>query len=93
MVRNEFDDAAEYWNIPFTNKIDNNFVKEINLKTDDNGLKNTLMLVDLIDINNGSSISLCSQDKKERSFAIEKHKMVRFFKINWMFIYKGKPLV
>ena len=32
------------------------------------------MLVDLIDINNGSSISLCSQDKKERSFAIEKHK-------------------
>ena len=76
LVRNEFDlDAAEYWNIPFTNKIrDNNFVKEINLKTDDNGLKNTLMLVDLIDIKNGSSISLCSQDKKERSFAIEKHK-------------------
>ena len=52
LVRNEFDlDAAEYWNIPFTNKIrDKNFVKEINLKTDDNGLKNTLMLVDLIDI-------------------------------------------
>ena len=76
LVRNEFDlDAAEYWNIPFTNKIrDNNFVKEINLKTDDNGLKNTLMLVDLIDIKNGSSISLCSKDKKERSFAIEKHK-------------------
>ena len=76
LVRNEFDlDAAEYWNIPFTNKIrDKNFVKEINLKTDDNGLKNTLMLVDLIDIKNGSSISLCSKDKKERRFAIEKHK-------------------
>ena len=76
LVRNEFElDAAEYWNIPFANKIrDNNFVKEINLRTDDNGLKNTLMLVDLIDITTGSSISLCSKDKKERSIAIEKHK-------------------
>lgn len=76
LVRNEFDlDAAEYWNIPFVNKIrDKNFVKEINLRTEDNGLKNTLMLVDLIDIKNGSSISLCSKDKKERIIAIEKHK-------------------
>lgn len=76
LVRNEFNlDAAEYWNIPFANKIrDNNFVKEINLRTDDNGLKNTLMLVDLIDIKNRSSISLCSKDKKERSIAIDKHK-------------------
>jgi hypothetical protein len=32
------------------------------------------MLVDLIDIKNGSSISLCSKDKKERIIAIEKHK-------------------
>tara|TARA_A100001011_G_scaffold155087_1_gene163581 strand:+ start:583 stop:1599 length:1017 start_codon:yes stop_codon:yes gene_type:complete len=76
LVRNEFDlDAAEFWNIPFANKIrDNNFVKEINLRTDDNGLINTLMLVDLIDIKNGSSISLCSKDKREREIAIEKHK-------------------
>ena len=76
LVRNEFDlDAAEYWNIPFASKIrDNNFVEEINLRTDDNGLKNTLMLVDLIDIKNGSSLSLCSKDKKERGVAIEKHK-------------------
>ena len=32
------------------------------------------MLVDLIDITTGSSISLCSKDKKERGVAIEKHK-------------------
>ena len=76
LVRNEFDlDAAEYWNIPFASKIrDNNFVKEINLRTDDNGLKNTLMLVDLINLKTGSSLSLCSKDKKERVVAIEKHK-------------------
>jgi hypothetical protein len=76
LVRNEFDlDAAEYWNIPFASKIrDNNFVKEINLRTDDNGLKNTLILVDLINLKTGSSLSLCSKDKKERGVAIEKHK-------------------
>ena len=76
LVRNEFYlDAAEYWNIPFVSKIrDKNFIQDFNQRTNDYSLKNTLMLVDLINIKTGSSLSLCSKDKKERGVAIEKHK-------------------
>ena len=76
LVRNEFYlDAAEYWNIPFVSKIrDKKFIQYFNQRTNDYGLKNTLMLVDLINLKTGSSLSLCSKDKKERGVAIEKHK-------------------
>lgn len=84
LVRDEFNlDGAEYWNIPLIQKRkDPVFIKEIQKKTADYGLENTLMLVDLIDLKSGKSLSLCSQDPKERDLSIEGHK-------EWMDVAKS----
>jgi len=76
IVREDFNiDAAEYWNRPMVEKRrDSNFIRELNKRTDDYGLENTFMLVDLINFQTGESKSLCSRDKIERSIAIEEHK-------------------
>ena len=76
IVRQDFNiDAAEYWNYALASEIKNpDFIREINMKTDDYGIENTIMLVDLIDFETGESKSLCSQDKKERNESIEGHK-------------------
>ena len=52
MVREDFNiEAAEYWNVPLIEKRkDPNFIKEIINKTNDYGLKNTIMLVDLYNL-------------------------------------------
>ena len=76
IVREDFNiDAAEYWNRPMVEKRrDSNFIRELNKRTNDYGLENTFMLVDLINFQTGESKSLCSRDKIERNFAIEEHK-------------------
>jgi len=69
IVREDFNiGAAEYWNRPMAEyRRDSNFIRELNMKTNDYGLENTFMLVD-------ESKSLCSRDKIERGIAIEEHK-------------------
>ena len=52
----------------------NQHIREINMKTNDYGIENTIMLVDLVDFKTGESKSLCSTDKIERNKAIEEHK-------------------
>jgi len=76
IVREDFNiDAAEYWNTPMTeSRRDSSFIREINMKTNDYGIENTIMLVDLVDFKTGESKSLCSTDKIERNKAIEEHK-------------------
>ena len=76
IVRDDFDiEAAEYWNIPFLKKrSDSNFIKEMNKRTSDNGLKNTIMLVDLFDLKKRESKSISHLDKSKRIEAIEEHK-------------------
>ena len=76
IVREDFNiDAAEYWNTPMNEKRrDPNFIREINVKTNDYGIENTIMLVDFIDFKTGESKSLCSRDKTERNMAIDGHK-------------------
>lgn len=76
IVREDFNiEAAEYWNRPMVEKRrDSNFIREFNKRTNDYGLKNTFMLVDLINFQTGESKSLCSRDKIERNIAIEEHK-------------------
>jgi len=76
MVREDFNiEAAEYWNIPFIQRrTDPRFIKEINKRTSDYGLKNTIMLVDLFDLKTRESKSISHADKKKRMEAIEEHK-------------------
>ena len=76
IVRDDFDiEGAEYWNIPLIkNRRDPKFIKEINKRTSDYGLKNTLMLVDLVDLETRESRSICDLDQKKRNKAIEEHK-------------------
>ena len=76
IVREDFNiEAAEYWNIPFLQKrSDSNFIKEMNKRTSDYGLKNTIMLVDLFDLKTRESKSISHVDKSKRIEAIEEHK-------------------
>ena len=76
VVREDFNiQGAEYWNIPMIQKRrDSKFIKELNKKTSDYGLENTLMLVDLFDLKTRESKSICSKDPKIRNEAIEEHK-------------------
>ena len=76
LVREEFNlGAAEYWNIPLLQKRkDKAFLKELETKTADYGLQNTLMLVDLLNFSTGKSLSLCAADQKERNLAVDGHK-------------------
>lgn len=76
LVREEFNlGAAEYWNIPLLQKRkDKAFIKELETKTTDYGLQNTIMLVDLINFSTGKSLSLCAADSKERNLAVDRHK-------------------
>ena len=64
MVREDFNlEAAEYWNITFLEKrSDSNFIREMNKRTSDNGLKNTIMLVDLFDLKTRESKSISHED-------------------------------
>ena len=76
LVREDFNiEAAEYWNIPFLNKRkDSSFIKKMNKRTSDYGLKNTIMLVDLFDLKTRESKSICDSDIVKRKSAIEEHK-------------------
>ena len=76
MVREDFNiEAAEYWNVPLIEKRkDPNFIKEIINKTNDYGLKNTIMLVDLYDLQTKKTKNICDSDKKIRAQAIEEYK-------------------
>ena len=76
LVRKDFNiEAAEYWNIPFIQKRnDRDFIREINNKTSDYGLKNTIMLVDLFDLKTRESKSICHPDIIKRKIAIQEHK-------------------
>lgn len=76
LVREEFNlGAAEYWNIPLLQKRkDKAFIKELETKTADYGLQNTIMLVDLINFSTGKSLSLCAANSKERNLAVDGHK-------------------
>ena len=76
IVRENFNiEAAEYWNSPMIDKRkDLNFIRELKMRTNDYGIENTFMLVDLINYQTGESKSLCSNDKIERGIAIEEHK-------------------
>ena len=76
IVREDFNiEGAEYWNIPLIQKRrDSKFIKELNKRTSDYGLKNTLMLVDLYDLKTRESKSICDKDSKRRNEAIEDHK-------------------
>ena len=69
-------DGAEFWSIPFMGKEKNsNFLNELRQKSDDYGVKNTIILVDLLDMQTmKQGNSLASIDKKERNQAIEDHK-------------------
>ena len=76
VVREDFNiQGAEYWNIPMIQKRrDSKFIKELNKKTSDYGLENTLMLVDLFDLKTRESKSICDKDPKIRNEANEEHK-------------------
>ncbi|MFL2601807.1 MAG: sugar phosphate isomerase/epimerase family protein [Flavobacteriaceae bacterium] len=76
LVREDFNiEAAEYWNLPLIEKRkDPNFIKEIINKTNDYGLQNTIMLVDLYDLQTKKTKSICDSDKKIRVQAIEEYK-------------------
>ena len=76
VVREDFNiQGAEYWNIPMIQKRrDSEFIKELNKKTSDYGLENTLMLVDLFDLKTRESKSICDKDPKIRNEAIVEHK-------------------
>ena len=69
-------DGAEFWSIPFMGKEKNsNFLNELRQKSNDYGVKNTIILVDLLDMQTmKQGNSLASIDKKERNQAIEDHK-------------------
>ena len=68
--------GAEYWSIAFMGKEKNkNFLKDLNNRTEDQGVKNLIILVDNIDLatmENGPS--LASTIKAERDEAINYHK-------------------
>jgi Xylose isomerase-like TIM barrel. len=53
---------------------DSEFITELNKKTSDYGLENTLMLVDLFDLKTRESKSICDKDPKIRNEAIVEHK-------------------
>ena len=76
MVREDFNiEAAEYWNVPLIEKRkDPNFIKDIINKTYDYGLQNTIMLVDLYDLQTKKTKNICDSDKKIRAQAIEEYK-------------------
>ena len=61
IVREDFNiEAAEYWNSPMIDKRkDLNFIRELKMRTNDYGIENTFMLVDLINYQTGESKSLC----------------------------------
>jgi len=69
-------DGAEFWSIPFIGKEKNSsFLNELKQKSNDYGIKNTIILVDLLDMQTmKQGNSLASIDKKERNQAIEDHK-------------------
>ena len=69
-------DGAEFWSIPFMGKEKNSiFLNELRQKSNDYGVKNTIILVDLLDMQTmKQGNSLASIDKKERNQAIEDHK-------------------
>ena len=69
-------DGAEFWSIPFMGKEKNSiFLNEIRQKSNDYGIKNTIILVDLLNIQTmKQGNSLASLDKKERNQAVEDHK-------------------
>jgi len=69
-------DGAEFWSIPFIGKEKNSsFLNELRQKSNDYGIKNTIILVDLLDMKTmKQGNSLASIDKKERNQAIEDHK-------------------
>ena len=76
-VREDFNlEGAEYWNIPMLAKRKNpQFLQEIQKRTADYGLENTLMLVDLINLKDPSkTLSLCDKDSAKRALAVEAHK-------------------
>ena len=69
-------DGAEFWSIPFIGKEKNSsFLNDLRQKSNDYGIKNTIILVDLLDMQTmKQGNSLASIDKKERNQAIEDHK-------------------
>ena len=69
-------DGAEFWSIPFMGKEKNSiFLNELRQKSNDYGIKNTIILVDLLDMQTmKQGNSLASIDKKERNQAVEDHK-------------------
>ena len=69
-------DGAEYWSIPFMGKEKNSsFLSELKQKSNDYGVKNTIILVDLLDMETmKQGNSLASVNKKERNQAVEDHK-------------------
>tara|TARA_X000001036_G_scaffold37747_1_gene30551 strand:- start:506 stop:1504 length:999 start_codon:yes stop_codon:yes gene_type:complete len=69
-------DGAEFWSIPFMGKEKNSiFLNELRQKSNDYGVKNTIILVDLLNMQTmKQGNSLASIDKKERNQAIEDHK-------------------
>jgi sugar phosphate isomerase/epimerase len=75
-VRENFNlSAAEYWNVPLMQKRkDPKFIQELNKRTADYGLENTIMLVDLFDVETRVSKSICDLNPKKRLEAIEEHK-------------------
>mgnify|MGYP001168271229 CR=1 FL=1 len=77
IVKNTYGlNGAEYWSIAFMNKEkDKNFLDELNKKSKDLGISNTIILVDDINIQTmEQGPSLASLNKNERNKAIEYHK-------------------
>ncbi len=78
MVRNTYQlDGAEYWSIAFTGRENNEaFLKELKQKSDDNGVNNTIILVDDLNfLTMEWGPSLASLSSEERSRAIDFHKV------------------
>lgn len=77
MVRTDFGvSGAEYWNLPLAaHQNDQPYLKELLQRAEDSGVTNTLMLVDLINLQDRSrGPSLVSTKAEERRQAIEDHK-------------------
>lgn len=77
LIRNKYNiSGAEYWSIAFMGKEnDKNFIRDLNNRTEDQDIKNLIILVDNIDLKTmANGPSLASTIKAERDEAINFHR-------------------
>ena len=77
LIKNKYNiSAAEYWSIAFMGKEkDKNFIRDLNNRTEDQDIRNLIILVDNIDLKTmANGPSLASTVKIERDEAINFHK-------------------